>query len=383
MKIAKNKIIIISLALLFFILLSYFFLNQYKTNSIAIDCLDTAEKYNCWRDILNGTLEQQGLSASFDILAKLYDTEPDFIAECHGFTHELGEESYKLYSKYKSLEMTPKASYCGYGFYHGFVETLLHSGAPIKEAAEFCAYADQQLSAYGEKTSIACYHGIGHGAVDGSDPRNWGNPQKLITPGLNLCKTVSILPVQTELCGTGVFNALAIALNSNLYNLNSPDGPYEICLNQEPVFKKACYEQMNTRAVGLAGGNFSAALKFVMDIPSKEHAVTAMEQLVPAAIIDKVGQNNNFDEELEVCQSLPGYLQKACLTGIVGGILEFGKPDYEYLEALNFCGTAPLNELEKEQCFKFVASSSYVIYSPEKAKQICGLIDPKYKPYCN
>ncbi|MCE9549079.1 hypothetical protein K8Q98_01635 [Candidatus Nomurabacteria bacterium] len=90
-----------------------------------IKCPNTAEKYNCWRDELENILNRKGLSASFDVLAVLYETEPDFVSECHGYTHELGEKAYFLFSRYKNIEMTPKASYCGYGFYHGFIETML------------------------------------------------------------------------------------------------------------------------------------------------------------------------------------------------------------------------------------------------------------------
>ncbi|MCE9549078.1 hypothetical protein K8Q98_01630 [Candidatus Nomurabacteria bacterium] len=194
--------------------------------------------------------------------------------------------------------------------------------------------------------------------------------------------TISLLPEQIHQCGTGVFNALAIALNSNLYNLNSTEDPYKICLNQEADFIKSCYEQMNTRAASLSKGDFALATKFIIKIQNKEHSLAAMEQLVPAIIVDKVGQGNDFSPELKVCMSLPDYLKKACINGIVGGILEFGKPDYEYLEALDFCNYTDLSELDKKQCFKFVASSSYVIYSSDKAKHICDMIDKKYEPIC-
>ena len=115
-------------------------------------CLDAAEKLTCWRNFLNKVLEEKGLGAAFDVLAKLYDTEPVFASECHSYTHELGEKAYAIFSKNGNLEMTPKASYCGYGFYHGFVETLLHSEGSIKQAQEFCSLADKQLSSYGKKT---------------------------------------------------------------------------------------------------------------------------------------------------------------------------------------------------------------------------------------
>lgn len=383
-KISRNNFIIIGLLIIFLILLGYLFSIQYRNNSTDIKCPDGSEKYECWRQILDETLEQKGLVASFDILEELYETEPEFASECHSYTHELGERSYKLFSIHKDIEMTEKASYCGYGFYHGFVETLLHSGAPIKEAQDFCLYADKQLSAYGSKTSIACYHGIGHGAVDGSDPRNWGDPQKLIEPGLSICSTVSVLPEQIYQCGTGVFNALTIALNGKLFNLKQVEAdPYEICLNQTEDFIRSCYEQMNSRVSNLSNGNFDEAVKFVMNIPDKKYSIIAMEQLAPAMIASKVGQNYDFSNEVKTCNTMPEYLQQPCINGLAGGILEFGKPNYEYVEAIDFCELPVLNEEQNKACIHFVVANSRVIYSSEKAEQICAMIDGKYELNCN
>lgn len=382
MKISKINLIISGLAILLFILLGYLVFALQKNSPKEINCPSDSGKYECWREALNETLEEDGLAASFEVLARLYDTEPAFTSECHSFTHDLGKQAYNLFSQNKEIEMTPKASYCGYGFYHGFIETLLHSGADIKEAEDFCSYADAQLSNYGEKVSIACYHGIGHGAVDGSDPRNWGDPQKLIAPGLDICRTISILPDQIHQCGTGVFNSLAIALNNNLYNLAPVKHPYEVCLSQSDEFIKSCYEQMNSLASNLSKGNFYVASGFVMDIPNEEYAISAMEQLAPAMIAAKVGRGNDFKEELEVCKSLPEHLKNSCINGLVGGIIEFGKPDFEYIEAMDFCDSAELTETEKKDCFGRVVSNASIVYSVSKTKEVCNMIDVKYELDC-
>lgn len=353
-----------------------------KPESIDTGCLNVRENQTCWRNFLIKILEEKGLGEAFEVLAKLYDIEPVFASNCHSYTHELGEKAYTIFSKDKELEMTPKASYCGYGFYHGFMETLLHSGGTVKEAQEFCSYADEQLSFYGKKTNLACYHGIGHGAVDGGDPRSWGSPQKLIQPGLDICRTLSGSPIQIHQCGTGVFNALAIAFNSNKFGLYFTEDPYQICLNQDEDFKKACYSQMNTRVVYLSGRNFDLAVKFVLNIPDEEYAIFAMNQLAPAAINDKIGQNKGFQNEIKVCRSLPLYLGIPCIDGLAGGIMEFGKPDYEYVEAMDFCRSLEPNELEKKRCYGHIVSGSKILYSKEKARRICKMIDLKYREQC-
>lgn len=378
----SNKNIIINLSILLALLLTSVFSIQSRKESMETKCPASVNKFDCWRSLLNKTLERDGLAQSFEVLSVLYDTEPKFAAECHGFTHELGEKSYGIFNKKGVMSMTPKASYCGYGFYHGFMEALLHSGEGIDKAKEFCDDVDKQLSFFGGKTILACYHGIGHGAVDGSDPAFFGSPQKLIGPGLSICKTISSIASEVHQCGTGVFNALALAQNSKSFGVDLSDNPYDICLDQDEVFKKSCYEQMNTRASHMSKGNFPVASKFLNKIPEEKYAIYAMEQLAPSLIASKVGQGSSYVSEVQTCRLVPVHLKMPCLKGLVGGILEFGKPDFEYIEAIDFCNSLDKATLEKKNCFERLNSSLVVLYSKEKALEICAKIDSEYRRSC-
>eukprot|EP00923_Selenidium_pygospionis_P025169 GHVN01044337.1.p4 GENE.GHVN01044337.1~~GHVN01044337.1.p4 ORF type:complete len:101 (+),score=5.81 GHVN01044337.1:571-873(+) len=80
---------------------------------------------------------------------------------------------------------------CGYGFYHGFMETLLLTSGDVEEARAFCRYADEQLRGQASAASTACYHGTGHGAVDGGDTRAWGDVDAIMEPGFALCDQVA------------------------------------------------------------------------------------------------------------------------------------------------------------------------------------------------
>lgn len=381
MKISRNNLIILGLTLLLFGMLGYLF--YYQKNNVDIKCLNISNKYNCWKDALDKTLDKQGLSASFEVLAKLYDSEPNFISVCHTITHELGAQSYRMYSSNQGIKMTPNAAYCGYGFYHGFMEALLKTTGDTKQAQDFCEYADKQLSVYSTKTIVACYHGIGHGTTEIGEINSFEEMQKLIEPGLKICRALSGSSDQIKQCGTGVFNSLAIALSQSPYALNNLKNPYEICLSQKDDFKGACYEQMNTRASALSKGNIENAIKFVISIPDKKYSMIAMAQLIPAMISNRVGQNTNFDNEIKVCIDLPEYLVESCINGLVGGIMEFGKPDYEYIEANKLCESFKENEVGKSLCYKYVISNSHMLYSKGKIKEVCGLIDEKYRTNCN
>ncbi len=375
---ASFIVLLLGVLLLFFVI----FIREKETSEVKINCGNVSD-VACWHSLLIQTLEKKGLNKAFNVLAELYNTEPGFVSECHSFTHDLGSEAYNIYKSTGQLDLTPKTSYCGYGFYHGFMETLLSRTGNIKEAEDFCAYADKQLENFNKKTGIACFHGIGHGAVDGDDLESWGNPQKIINPALNICK---LLPQSQEIyeCGTGVFNSLAIALNSGSYGLNkSEKNPYSICLTQEDNFKKSCFEQMNTRAMYLANSKLSEAIKFIFAIKNSVYSTSALEQLVASAISHKVGKNENYSLEIKDCQSLSGDLRNSCFDGLIGGILEFGRPGEEYLEALDLCKNAGLHESDKKNCYNRLISTSKILYSVTEAKKICQMIDIRYQNSCD
>ena len=210
----------------------YFFRKSYGV--ISDNCSASENKKQCWESAMVDILNKKGLASAFDYVADLYDKEPEFAKDCHSYTHVLGQSAYEQFYESKNLEMSPKTAYCGYGFYHGFMETLMQSGKSHVEAKEFCELVDEKLAGYTDKTLTSCYHGIGHGIVDGSDPRAWGDAEAVIAPGLLICGKISDDSVIKYSCATGVFNSLAIALNFNQYNLKpDTDNPYASCYGMD------------------------------------------------------------------------------------------------------------------------------------------------------
>lgn len=379
MKKSKYNSVVIVLVVSLVVLLSYYFYDSRK--EFSVKCINGEKKYECWRNSLLSTLNNRGLSASYDLLADFYNTDPEFVSECHGFTHEIGEQAYSIYKSKKKIDLTPKTSYCGYGFYHGFMEALLQTDGNIKDAEGFCDYADKQLLEFNKKTNIACYHGIGHGAVDGSGSVTWESPQEFIGEALKICKVIANSSDRIYQCGTGVFNSLAIVLNSSMFDLNFSGNPYDICLVQENDFKRACFEQMNTRITTLSNGDLSKGISYILKIPEKEYSIVAMEQLAPATIAQKVGKNSDFNSEISTCKSSVEYLRKPCIEGLAGGILEFGKPDSEYIEAMDLCESTGTVEY-KDICYRYVLSSLKILYSQDKVSEVCKTVTKEYTKYC-
>ena len=357
------------------------FMNKPETSGNSVvklgDCQSSDNKYQCWEDLITATLKAGGLDSALEVLAGLYYSEPEFAGECHSYIHTLGEAAYRQFSQNGIFEVTFKSSYCGYGFYHGFMETLIQDGKSPAEASELCSDADKQLAGYTSKASIACYHGIGHGFVDGSDPRAWGNPAAVIKPGLDICKKISDNKEIIYLCATGVFNSLAIAYNGNQYGLKpNRENPYGICGDQEShEFKRACYQEMNTLVFSI-GGSFAEAANFLKKIPELIYAQFATEQLAGVAATLSID-----DEYISICQSLE--TKDFCLRGLVGGTLEYGKPGAEYYKALELCEKDAWERREKEVCYLYLISSVRHLYQSEKAKEVCRLIPEEYRNVCS
>ncbi len=359
------------------------YLNNGEVKAEECSNPNLTEKQQCWITTIDKTLSRNKIESGFDLVEKWYG-DSDFRSDCHAFTHKIGEAAYKIYSQNKALGLNSKTSYCGYGFFHGFIETLLAATNNPEEAQKFCESASKQLINETRKTSIACYHGIGHGAVDGSDPRAWGNPAKIIAPGIALCEMISNEDAKIGLCGTGVFNSLAIAYNEGKYGLkNDRNDPYAICKTQDkPYFEDACYEEMNTTAMASVNGDFAKAVKFTEKIASDHLAAVAIRNLSPVAV-GIASITRNYGKEIDVCQSLQKRLIKDCILGMAMGALEVGTPGMEYVDALSICRHKALSVENSTTCFSALVSSSEMLYSKEVFKKICDMITFSEHQTCN
>lgn len=343
----------------------------------------TANKQQCWEYLLSQTLSKKGLNQAFLLLEKLYATEPAFAANCHGFTHEIGEQAYYEFKKGKNLDLTRTSYYCGYGFYHGFMETLILETGDFDEARKFCAWAQERLGS--DYAGGACYHGIGHGAIDGADRRAYGDIKALTSPALSLCHGVAQDDIYLHRCASGIFNAVAIALFTGQYGLSfNREDPYSACLTFSefsfPILK-ACYEEMNTAIMHHAKGDLSSAVKYVLKIEDGRYHDHAMRALVGYGANFNKGREK-YPDVLQTCRSLPGSLSASCIAGFVSGLMEHGEPEKEYLAVLDFCSQENLVKNEKEACFGQLFATAKVNYDTEKYKLVCKVVHEEYGYSC-
>lgn len=299
------------------------------------DCARTppALRQKCWQDAIERTYERGGLDAAFDALAELFEREKAFADTCHGNTHALGESYYRDFARGGSFEPSPKASSCGFGFYHGFLIAFLADGHTLPEARALCEEADRKLLAQGYAARFACFHGLGHGVSDGTLPGERESEEGFVAEGLRACAGLGASDEEEGLCASGVFNSLAIAENNGTLALlknpkdpKDPKDPYRICRRQTRAsFKRACYDQRNTLVQALYP-SFPDALAAALRGAEASYAGTAVRGLGLFAQKIAEGRGGSFSELIKACAALPGELPSVCVRGLVGGIIEFGGP---------------------------------------------------------
>ena len=345
----------------------------------ACESDDYGKKTACWAEIIYAALKSKGIDAAFERVSAFSQKDPRFAGDCHGIAHRIGESAFSLFSGHESPKLSRKTAYCAYGFYHGFMEALLHAKAPVKEAQAFCDYVQDQLQNQTIDGRGACYHGIGHGAVeDQPNPKSWGNAQAIIAPSLDICEQVAESNKDYLFrCTSGVFNALEIISTQEKYglSLNQKD-PFLICRNQPEKYKEACYTQLLVAAMNVAHSDFLKTARFVDTIKETPYAAMTLAGLAVERV--RLGMTDR-EETIKTCRSLSARFHIPCITGFAEGFLKYGPPTKEYEGAIAFCDSALLTREEHAACFERVLSILRIWYTKEKSQTICESVPEEYR----
>jgi hypothetical protein len=366
----------------------YAFLSYQSPDEIIRECGDATNKPLCYSTHIEQTLRTHGIPAAFDELAVAYDNDPEFAGTCHAVTHDLGKAAYEEFHKTGKTELTSKASYCGYGFYHGFLDALLVDTNDLAEARSFCTYVGLNVPhpPSADFAEGSCYHGIGHGITDGTDPRLWGNALSIVRPGLALCtKVAGGNDTWESRCASGVFNALGNMYPDAQYKLDPGTDPYALCRdgNFSPIDEEACYDQMNTQAAALGNNNLGAMVGFTNRIQDSHYRSVALHEAVSYYVqILKQVQKDLSVQDVNVCELPTNELKDSCVSGFVGGVFEFGSPGAQYKEVLAVCSSDSLASDLRGSCFSALVTNSKYFYTPDVVAGICKDVPVQYGALC-
>lgn len=342
------------------------------------DQRNTRKNLQCWQTAIQQELRSNNLDAAFVALDTFVAQNPSALGDCHGLTHEIGREAYRLFNHNKDFALSPKTSYCGYGFYHGFMEALVHTTNDMVQARAFCDYADKKLEFFIADAGGACLHGIGHGSVDDTpNPAFWGDARAVLKPALALCERVSLDQSQLFRCASGAFNALEILSDEGKYKLSANyKDPFWICREQPEKYKRACYTQFLVAAMMAANNNFQDTARFIDTIREDAYA---QETLAGLAVERVRLQETDYVKTLQWCRSLPARFRVSCITGFAEGFLKYGPPQTEHVRAIDFCGSTLLSEEERRPCFDRVLSILRNFTTVAKAREICLSVEKPYQ----
>ena len=363
---------------------AYLYVRTDPTRAVAL-CTTSNNKPLCYYTIIEEILRSEGIPAAFDALAAAYDTDPDFAGACHAVTHELGDAAYDEFEKTGETELSSKASYCGYGFYHGFMDALYVETNDMEKARSFCAYVGENVPhpPSAEFAEGSCYHGIGHGVTDGTNPRAWGSVMAIIKPGLALCSKVAAANDEWHMrCASGVFNALGNMYADPKFKLTSDPDPYALCRTGPflPVERKACYNQMNTEAAARGNNNLAAIVGYTNAIQDSDYRSVALQEAVSFYVQVVKSQKKLLTlEDARVCELPADALKNSCVGGLIGGIMEFGSPGQQYKEALEFCEADGFPSDLKRYCFSAVQANSKEYFTATVVRQICARVPQEYR----
>ncbi len=345
-------------------------------------CIKASNKPLCYTTVIDSTLNQKGISATFDFIAAAYEADPAFASFCHSNTHEVGKAAYILFHATGKVDLSDKASYCGFGFYHGFMEEMLAETHNMDEARAFCAYAGTVVPNPPGYAEGACYHGIGHGVTDGYDPTLWGNAVALAAPGLALCKTVALTEVFRYRCASGVFNSVALMYRDPTYKLSAQDDPYKLCrtAGYNETEQSACYSQMDT-LVSFVAGDFGKAISYATSVTAKYRDAAVLNVASIKAQRLRLGPPERLAEQAKaVCGSLAEPERLACINGLVDGIMEHGPPQNQYKELVALC-SADIGVIT-DPCYNRLVQNIDTFYSGMLRETACAALPEEYRARC-
>ncbi len=359
---------------------------------VNVDC-SQERTVQCWEKMMIDTLERDGVEAALNQVLYLSETEPLFLNDCHGYGHLIGEKAYKLYVEQDNFDLTPATALCGYGFYHGFMETLLLTTGNVEEAREFCMVVDEKLRGKASAAATACFHGTGHGAIDGSDPTTWGDPDAMMAPGFKVCGMLAQNELETYLCETGVFNAIELLAMDPKYKISElRQHPFELCNRQILSRREACYSNMIPVILDFTDNDFTKAMEYInthmidhQEIAIDGHTINDMVTLgLMFEYIRIYGEDPQYAQKgIELCRSFPEEDRLPCIEGLSGGHMKYGEPGVEYIQNLTFCALPELTSDERESCYSYTLPRMGNRYDSETTKMICDQVPAVYRDkYC-
>lgn len=305
------------------------------TADCVLQSTDTIQP-QCWEAELDQLIAAGGLDAAFDAVRTWYQENDVFKRNCHDVMHLVGEAAYSLYLKDATATDRSEVAYCGYGFFHGFVETMLAEEGfqQFSRVRQYCESLENDAL---YESVGPCYHGIGHAAFDSLEGSLWGDAARMTNVSVAVCEQFLDDEFSQSRCASGVYNALANALSARTYELTF-DGwvAYDLCRHEKGAYQTFCYMELGNGYIRDFLWSREKEVAYLKVMPAAARIPTLvgyMDTEVRRYIdtlspVDFAGLCRDFDK---------GSDRDACAEGALIGLRGISEPGREREASQQFC----------------------------------------------
>lgn len=325
-----------------------------------VDCNKDKQSEKCWNDLITSSVRKYGIKEGFDLFLSLFKKYPAFRDDCHTFTHTLGHEAYGVFYKTKQkIPMSPVLSYCGYGFYHGFLESLTIQTNDPGKIREFC----DSLKVNGEKGRdyYQCYHGIGHGNLNKHTDIKSEKLQNVINESLKLCERINTTELELMNCVAGVYGPTYLYFPQESKEnkaLAEKQGIISVCKNQDEKYKMWCYDALSKFLLPTNHDDFLKAITLIRNVGVLKYEKISVYQ--SAVYLARIHHGDaDFTKETQMCLSLEDKYKTECVTGFVDGLMYDLDANKLNKKAVAFCDNKLLTSQLQNSCKQRFTGRTY------------------------
>lgn len=322
--------------------------------SLAVVCRDgtVLEKHTCWETNLKKIVDGYGAPAALDQLRNLFDDEETGPSSyCHTLAHVVGSQAYKQFTLKGTFTYSSKMSNCSYGFYHGFIESMLAQKGDYSEVKKFCTNI-----VVGEdpgRLRAECFHGLGHGIVDRHVPDDWKYPKQILSRSFKVCTAMPDIENMDTVrnCVDGVYSGIRAVYFFGEYKVTlAPEHILDLCKDGPKDYLDICYNYMSTMFFKAANSDFPKGLRLATAYTDAGYQGVAVGAV--AASWATANMLADPQKTWSVCRLLPTTLTLSCAAGYARSLVQNSQPGSEYVPSLRFCSQEGVKEAEAESCFK-------------------------------
>lgn len=348
--------------------------------------VDSSDLIQCWDESIKIATVKKGPLFGISVLDELRK-DPDFAARCHDFTHVLGELSFWHYVKTGEFVANEQATFCSYGYYHGFLRALGVS-LPVDNAFEICdRVGGKTLPPLARRELIEqCYLGIGQGlAVDYTDQA--GSEAVGLEKAIERCKRISRERAHESNCIQGAYVGVG-NLYTGYHGQKLPtkqEDPAWVCSLQEEKYRLYCFVNISHATLLTFNSDLIKAVNLYRKYLT-EHELRWPTKHLAYLVSHGFLAKKNPEAYISDCHSLPTLLSDYCIAGVSQSVYESNTSQSQDKVALDFCQSGLLKTIEeRKHCFRIVL---YLVTrfkeNPElESTKICKTaVEPDYQSAC-